>query len=131
MNLAPEIVQRLRQAINRDRLIETVTSLVGAPSPTGEAGPAADCLAAMLSADGFSVERPEAGHAASPAGVVRVDSGRPGRTLQFNGHLDVVCLPYAPPRVERERITCSGSCDMTGGVATAVEALCAFNERSA
>src|SRR5438132_1691654 len=128
MNLAPEIVQRLRQAINRDRLIETVTRLVGAPSPTGEAGPAADCLAAMLSADGFSVERPEAGHAASPAVVVRVDSERPGRTLQFNGHLDVVHLPYVPPRVEGERITGSGSCDMKGGVAAAVEALRVLKE---
>ena len=35
----------------------------------------------------------------APAVLVRLDSGRPGRTLQFNGHLDVVHLPFVPPAV--------------------------------
>src|SRR5438105_12824881 len=98
MNPTPEIIARLRRAANRKRLVEDVIKLVAVLSPTGEAGAAADCLARILSADGFTVERPEAGHAAAPAIVVRFDSKRPGRTLQFNGHLDVVHLPYVPPR---------------------------------
>jgi len=123
MNPTPEIIARLRRAANRKRLVDDVIKLVAVPSPTGEAGAAADCLARILSADGFTVERPEAGHAAAPAIVVRLDAKRPGRTLQFNGHLDVVHLPYVPPRVEGDRITGSGSCDMKGGVVAAVEAL--------
>src|SRR5438128_1345902 len=114
MNPTTEIIGRLRPRVNRQRLVDTVTGLVGVPSPTGEAGAVADRLAKMLAADGFQVERPEAGHPSAPAVVVRFDSKRPGRTLQFNGHLDVVHLPYRPPRVEGDRIEGSGSCDMKG-----------------
>jgi acetylornithine deacetylase/succinyl-diaminopimelate desuccinylase-like protein len=114
---------RLRAAVNRDRLLDTARRLVAVPSRTGEAGAAADCLADLLRADGFAVERPAAGHPGAPAVVVHLDSGRPGRTLQFNGHLDVVHLPFVPPAVDGGRLTGSGACDMKGGTAAAVEAL--------
>jgi acetylornithine deacetylase/succinyl-diaminopimelate desuccinylase-like protein len=115
--------ERLRPAVNRRRLVDTVVQLVAVPSRTGEAGAVSDRLAELLRADGFSVERPEAGHPAAPAVVVRFDSGRPGRVLQFDGHLDTVHLPFVPPGVEDGRITGSGSADMKGGIAAAVEAL--------
>lgn len=115
--------ERLRRAIDRGRLVETARRLVAVPSRTGEAGAAADRLAELLRADGFGVERPEAGHAAAPAVVVRHDTGRPGRVLQFDGHLDTVHLPFVPPAVEGGRLTGSGSSDMKGGIAAAVEAL--------
>src|SRR5437762_2370169 len=98
--MTPTTSQSLHQAINRDRLIDTVTKLVAIPSRTGDGGAVADCLAQMLKDEGFEVERPEGGHATAPAVVVRLDSKRPGKTLQFNGHLDTVHLPFVPPRVE-------------------------------
>jgi acetylornithine deacetylase/succinyl-diaminopimelate desuccinylase-like protein len=117
------IPERLRQAIDQQRMLDTARQLVAVPSRTGEAGAVADRLAELLSGDGFSVERPIADHPAAPAVVVRLGSGKPGRTLQFNGHLDTVHLPFVPPALDKGKLTGSGSCDMKGGIAAAVEAL--------
>jgi acetylornithine deacetylase/succinyl-diaminopimelate desuccinylase-like protein len=117
------LIERLRRAVQRERLIETAVALVGVPSRTGEAGAVSDRLAKILTDDGFQVERPAGGHAAAPAVVVRFDSGTPGPTLQFNGHLDTVHLPFIPPEIASDRILGSGSADMKAGLAAAVEAL--------
>lgn len=123
MPLSTEVVQRLRSLVNRERLVRTVVDLVNIPSKTGEAGAVLDRLGIMLADEGFRVERPAGGHPTAPAVAVRLDSGRPGKTLQFNGHLDTVHLPFVPPTVAGDHITGSGSCDMKGGTAAAVEAL--------
>lgn len=127
----PELTARLKACINRDRLVDTVVRLVAVPSRTGDAGAVLNLLAQMLASDGFQVERPEGGHPTAPAVAVRFDSGKPGRTLQFNGHLDTVHLPFVPPAVSGDRITGSGSCDMKGGTAAAVEALRVLRESGA
>jgi succinyl-diaminopimelate desuccinylase len=114
---------RLRSAVQVPRLLETARALVAVPSPTGDAGAVADQLAQILTADGFRVERVAAGHAAAPAIVVRHRTALPGRTLQLDGHLDTVHLPFVPPRVEGDLLRGSGSADMKAGVAAAVEAL--------
>jgi acetylornithine deacetylase/succinyl-diaminopimelate desuccinylase-like protein len=111
------------RAVNRARLVETAEQLIAVPSRTGEGKAVADCLAKLLSADGFAVERPEGGYPQAPAVAVRWKTGKPGRTLQFNGHLDTVHLPFVPPRREGDRLRGSGSSDMKAGVAAAVEAL--------
>jgi acetylornithine deacetylase/succinyl-diaminopimelate desuccinylase-like protein len=118
-----DLVGRLRRAVRLPRLLETANSLIAVPSRTGQGGAVADTLARLLVEDGFVVERPVADHPAAPAVVVWLDTGRPGPTLQFNGHLDTVHLPFVPPGVSEGRLTGSGSCDMKGGVACAVEAL--------
>ncbi|MGE5194302.1 MAG: M20 family metallopeptidase [Deltaproteobacteria bacterium] len=123
MPLPAELIQRLRLLINRDRLVRTVVELVQIPSKTGDAGAVLNRLGEMLSGEGFKVERPPAGHPTAPAVAVRLDSGKPGRTLQFNGHLDTVHLPFVAPELQKDRITGSGSCDMKGGTGAAVEAL--------
>ena len=123
MEPSKALIDRLKTFVNRDRLVETAVRLIEVPSPTGSAGAACDRLAEILAADGFAVERPVGGHAASPAVAVRFKSGQPGRTLQFNGHLDTVHLPFIKPQVEGGEITGSGAADMKGGTAAAVEAL--------
>jgi acetylornithine deacetylase/succinyl-diaminopimelate desuccinylase-like protein len=128
---SPHVLERLRQAVNRRRLTETAVQLISVPSRTGEGGAVAQRLAELLSAEGFSVERPAAGHPAAPAVVVRYSARDPGRTLQFNGHLDTVHLPFVPPGVQDGRITGSGSSDMKAGVAAAVEALRVLRETEA
>ena len=119
----PAMMHSVYQHINRRRLLDTAERLIAVHSPTGAAGAACDCLADILTREGFSVERVAAGHAAAPAVVVRHSSGKPGKTLQFNGHLDTVHLPFVPPRVEGNLLCGSGASDMKAGTAAAVEAL--------
>src|SRR5437763_17037189 len=95
-----ELMQQIGSAVKPDRLLDLAVKLVEVPSPTRDGRAVADRLASILAEDGFSVERPNAGWPQAPAVVARFDSGRPGRTLQFNGHLDTVHLPFVPPRVE-------------------------------
>ena len=123
--------ERIRRAVNRERLIETAIELISLPSPTRSAGAAADCLAEILAGDGFEVQRPEADWPDAPAVVVRLESDRAGPTLQFDGHLDTVHLPFVPPALEDGVLRGSGSADMKGGIAAAVEALRALREADA
>jgi acetylornithine deacetylase/succinyl-diaminopimelate desuccinylase-like protein len=116
-------IEDLRSLIDRKRLLDTAWRLIEVRSRTGEAGAVSERLAEILSAEGFAVERPTGGHVAAPAVVVRLRASQPGPILQFDGHLDVVHLPFVPPRVEGGRLTGSGSCDMKSGVAASVEAL--------
>jgi acetylornithine deacetylase/succinyl-diaminopimelate desuccinylase-like protein len=122
------VLDHIRSHINRDRLLETAIKLIGIPSPTGNAGAVSDALAELLRSDGFEVERDGSAHPASPAVICRWSSGRPGNCVEFNGHLDVVHLPFVPPSVEGNLLRGSGSCDMKGGTAAAIEAFRALRD---
>ncbi len=123
MERTDSLIERLKPHVSRSRLVETARQLIEVPSPTGDAGAVSDRLAELLAAEGFAVERIAAGHPTAPAVSARFDRGRPGRTLQFNGPLDTVHLPFVPPAVEDGRLTGSGASDMKSGIAAAVEAL--------
>ena len=119
--LDADTVAALRAAIQPARLLDTAKRLIAIASPTRSAGAAADELAEILAKDGFSVTRPAAGWSPSPAVVARYESGSPGKTLQFSGHLDTVHLPFVPPSVENGALKGSGASDMKGGIAAMVE----------
>ena len=121
----------IRSAVNPQRLAETALALIAVPSPTRSAGAVADRLAEILTADGFVVERPVADWPEAPAVVTRLESGATGRTLQFDGHLDTVHLPFIPPRQENGYLYGSGASDMKGGIAAFVEALRVLRETGA
>ena len=115
--------ERIVRAVDRQRLTDTALALIGVPSPTRSAGHAADLLAAMLAADGFSVQRQDADWAQAPVVAASLETGRPGPTLQFDGHLDTVHLPFVPPRLKDGIIYGSSAADMKGGIAASLEAL--------
>lgn len=123
-----ELLTRVRAAVRRERLLDTATRIIAVPSPTGDAGASMDCLAEILRSDGFAVDRPTGGYDKAPAVAVRFDSGKPGKCIEFDGHMDVVHLPFVPPSVNGNELRGSGSCDMKGGIAAAVEALRAIRD---
>ncbi|MCO6454692.1 MAG: M20/M25/M40 family metallo-hydrolase [Pirellulaceae bacterium] len=122
MEINDQLISRVAEATDEQRLLRTAIRLIEVPSPTRSAADAADCLAEMLEQDGFAVQRPEAGWATSPAVVARWGPAT-GRTLQLNGHLDTVHLPFVPPSVREGILRGSGASDMKGGIAAMVEAL--------
>ena len=127
--------RRVLAAVSRERLVATARSLIDVPSPSGQAGAVADRLAELLAADGFTVTRPVADWPPAPAVVTRLDSGAPGRVLQFDGHLDTVHLPFSASALHggggRSVLSGSGAADMKGGLAAAVEALRALRDAGA
>jgi len=123
MSCDPQLIQEIDRAIDLARLSQLARELVDIPSPTGSAGAVADHLSNVLQQAGFSVDRPVAGYPDCPAVVARFQAGSGGRTLQFNGHLDTVHLPFAAARIENGVLTGSGAADMKGGVAAMVEAM--------
>jgi len=128
MTINRQLIETLRRAIRRDRLIDTAIQLLEVPSPTRNAAAVADRLAGILHHDNFEVERPEAGWPEAPAVAVCFDTGQPGKTLQFNGHLDTVHLPFVPPQIDEGILYGSGAIDMKGGIAAMVEALRAVRD---
>ncbi|MEM7030321.1 MAG: M20/M25/M40 family metallo-hydrolase [Chloroflexota bacterium] len=126
--LSESVIKTIIKQVNQQRIIDTAIALIEIPSPTRSAGAVSDKLAEILTAAGFTVERPVAGWPEAPAVVVRHDTGKPGRTLQFDGHLDTVHLPFVPPRLENGYLYGSGSSDMKGGIAAFVEALRVLKE---
>lgn len=131
MDLTPETIRRVRECVNTERLLKTAVQLIELPSPTRSAAAVADRLDKILREDGFDVERVAAGWPDAPAVVSRWRGARPGKTLQFNGHLDTVHLPFVPPRVEEGILYGSGSSDMKGGIAAMVEAMRALRDSKA
>jgi acetylornithine deacetylase/succinyl-diaminopimelate desuccinylase-like protein len=123
MTIHPAMSNPFATAIQPKRLLDMAMRLINVPSPTRSAAAAADCLEDILSSEGFDVSRPVAGWPESPAVVTTFDSGKDGRKLQFNGHLDTVHLPFVPARVENGKLYGSGASDMKGGLAAAIEAV--------
>ncbi len=102
------------------------------PGGPGESA-VAHALAEILSAWGFRVAMEEAAPG-RPNVVARIGGGRGGRSLMFNGHLDVVGIegmthePWSAKANGHEgRLYGRGSADMQGGVA----AMCAAAARAA
>lgn len=126
-----ELSERISRHVDRRRLLAIAERLISVPSPTGEGGAVLESLAEIFREEGIGVERPEADHPAAPAVVARYSGVKPGKTIQFNAHLDTVHLPFVPFAEDGRLIYGSGSSDMKGGTAAAVEAMLAARDAEA
>jgi succinyl-diaminopimelate desuccinylase len=122
----------------RDDLVALTRDLIRFPTvnPPGEAyRPCAEFLGRRLAARGFAVEYVRAEGSPGDSDVhprvnviARREGRAPGRTVHFNGHIDVVEAghgwtvdPFAGV-VRDGRVYGRGACDMKGGIAAAVVA---------
>ena len=123
---------KLDRFIKKKELIDLTRKLIQIPTenPPGKEKEALQFLKPLLSRMGFRVK-----NVLSPKGRWNIIAerrwGKGGRTLLFNGHLDVVppgdlSLWRYPPfqgRLERGRIYGRGASDMKGGVASFLQAV--------
>lgn len=140
------MIDELRAAIaeRTDELVALTVDLIRFPTvnPPGDAyKPCAEYLARRLTRSGFEtrflVAEGEPGHTDKYPRVNivgRREGSRPGPTIHFNSHIDVVeaghgwtCPPFEGV-VSNGRIYGRGACDMKGGLATSIIAAEAFVE---
>lgn len=114
---------------SRDRLIDITAQLVRTPSenPPGDTSAVAAVAGKLLGADGIDVEL-----VPSVDGIVnviaRLRSGRPGRRLVYNGHLDTYpigdrarwTVDPLGAAVRDNRLYGRGAVDMKGGIACSI-----------
>jgi succinyl-diaminopimelate desuccinylase len=122
----------------RDELTELTQRLVRIPTinPPGEHyDDCARCIGERLAGRGFTVRYERAIGAVGDSDryprmnvIARYETGRPGATVHFNGHIDVVVPgagwqfdPFAAELLNG-RIYGRGTCDMKGGLAAAIVA---------
>lgn len=115
-----ETSQDLVQRIDSERLRDLTLDLVKIPSPTGDEAAAAEYYARVLRDTGLEVEIDDE-YPNSPNVIARLRGARPGRTLQFDGHVDTVHTPHDPPCYADGRIYGRGACDMKSGLAAIAE----------
>jgi acetylornithine deacetylase len=124
--------------VDRDRLVETASRLVGVPSFTGDEEPAARLMVELFESLGLQVQwqQVEEGRA-NALGTWRGAGG--GKSLMFNGHLDTSysgrepwlrAVPgFQPQAFERDgRLYGLGISNMKGAVACYVEAVRALQD---
>jgi acetylornithine deacetylase/succinyl-diaminopimelate desuccinylase family protein len=132
--------QRLLELVEdeRDQLVEFYRRLLRIPSVWGNAQQlteAARLLEAALAEAGFTVELTDSGTAGMPNVIARLPGSGGGRSLIFNGHMEV----YPPStawtvdpfgaELRDERVYGQGAADMKGGTA-AMTMACALLGRA-
>ena len=143
---APAMLDRLHARIDekRDELVALTRELIRIPTvnPPGDAyGDCAELIGRRLAARGFEVSYLRAEGEVGDSDryprtnvVARLEGGRPGACVHFNGHIDVVpagggwSLDPFGAEVRDGRIYGRGACDMKGGIAAAIIAVEALLE---
>ena len=119
--------QHVLQHIDQAELVELGKSLIRIPSFIGEETPVARWLAGYLAARGYEVELQEVERGWFQTVATLKGAGR-GRSLMFNGHLDINPLasgwtrnPFEP-WVEGNKLYGAGSRNMKSGLASMIHA---------
>ena len=124
--------------VDRDRLVETASRLVGVPSFTGDEEPAARLMVELYESLGLQVQWQQVEEGRANALGIWGGAGG-GKSLMFNGHLDTSYSGREPwlrgvpgfqpePFVRDARLYGLGISNMKGALACYVEALRALDD---
>jgi acetylornithine deacetylase/succinyl-diaminopimelate desuccinylase-like protein len=128
-----DAIERALTFLDERSLLEETYRFVSVPSPTGQEADFARAYAAVLEKIGLRVELDEE-WPDSPSVIGRwpgTGAGTGGGpVLQFDGHLDAIVVPHAPPVLDLEAgvVRGRGSADMKGGLAAIAHAVRALLE---
>lgn len=118
-------IERAFALLDEPSLLEETYRFVSVPSPTGHEADFARAYAAVLEEAGLRVELdfewPD-----SPSVVARWPGAAVGGpVLQFDGHLDAIVVPHAPPSLDLAAGVARGrgTADMKGGLAAVAHAV--------
>jgi acetylornithine deacetylase/succinyl-diaminopimelate desuccinylase-like protein len=123
------VIERVFSLLDERSLLEETHRFVSVPSPTGDEAAFAHTYAAVLEEIGLDVEL-DGEWAESPSVIGRWQGNEGGRVLQFDGHLDAIVVPHAPPVLDLEAglVRGRGSADMKGGLAAIAHAVRALRQ---
>jgi len=124
-------MEQLLEKLDEAYTVEVLKDMIRIPSVVGQEGPLAEYMYANLSELGLDCELHEV-EPGRPNVYAKLNGGRPGPRLHFNGHTDTVPVvedwetdPFEP--VEKEgRLHGLGACDMKGGLACMLDVMRAF-----
>jgi succinyl-diaminopimelate desuccinylase len=126
-------IDRTFTLLDERSLLEETYRFVSVPSPTGQEAEFARAYATVLEKVGLRVELDEE-WPDSPTVIGRwpgMETGTSGGpVLQFDGHLDAIVVPHAPPVLDLAAgvVRGRGSADMKGGLAAIAHAVRALLE---
>lgn len=122
----------ISSSLDLNRIVRDAMDLVTITSVTGNTLEAAAHYQSLLEEVGCRVERYEL-YPGNPTLVAffgepkkqepESSASGNGKTLIFNGHMDVIPLPHGPAELKDGRLYGRGSCDMKGSLAAIIEVL--------
>jgi len=127
------MIEDVLTKIDDSYTIRRLEEMIGINSVVGQEGELAEYLRRELEALGLKAETQEV-EPGRPNIYGRLNGPKPGKRLNFNGHLDTVPVvdgwetdPFKPVR-EGGRLHGLGSCDMKAGIASVLTMLRAMSE---
>lgn len=115
-------MEKLFNLVNLERVINETMNLVEVQNTAGNTVEIAKQYKGLLENSGFTVQVYEF-IPNNPTLVARYqgNTNPKGKTIIFNGHMDVITLGHTPPHVEGDKIYGRGTCDMKGSLASILE----------